>query len=104
MENRVPTRISILFEEKMQSDSGTIHGSILLIHLKKGYLMKPRFAVLAMLALVSFAVFASGAPWYKWRNLIDRTILCSQLSPGESWVKIQGPFMESQCRKPGNPQ
>jgi hypothetical protein len=66
--------------------------------------MKKRIAALAILALICFAAYASAAPWYRWKNLIDRTILCSQISPGENWVKFQGPFMESQCRKPGNPQ
>ncbi len=66
--------------------------------------MKYRLAVLLMLALVCGIASASSAPWYKWINRFDRTILCSQLSPGETWVQFQGPFMESQCRKPGNPQ
>ena len=66
--------------------------------------MKQKIAVLVLLTLTCFAAFASTAPWFKWRNLADRTIICSQLPPGESWVKVQGPFMESQCKKPGNPQ
>jgi hypothetical protein len=66
--------------------------------------MKSRIAVLLLLALVCSAAFAAGAPWYKWRNRVDGTILCLQISPGETWYKYQGPFMESQCRKPGNPQ
>ena len=66
--------------------------------------MKSRIAVMVMLALLSVAAFASGAPWFKWMNKFDRTIVCSQLSPGEAWVKYQGPFSESRCSKPGNPQ
>jgi len=66
--------------------------------------VKSKFAVLVLLALACFEAFASGAPWYKWINRADRTILCAQISPGDTWVKYQGPFMESQCRKPGNPQ
>jgi len=66
--------------------------------------MNPRIAALLILSLLSGAACAAGAPWYKWMNTIDRTILCSQLSPGETWVKYKGPFMESQCKKSGNPQ
>jgi hypothetical protein len=66
--------------------------------------VKTKIAALFMLALFCTAAFASGAPWYKWKNKFDRTIICAQLSPGETWYVFQGPFMESQCRKPGNPQ
>lgn len=66
--------------------------------------MKPGIAALVALALACAAAFASGAAWYKWKNKFDGTILCAQTSPGETWIIIQGPFMESQCRKPGNPQ
>lgn len=65
--------------------------------------MKTRFAVL-LLALFSLDAFAAGAPWFKWMNRSDRTIICAQISPGDNWVKYQGPFMESQCKKAGNPQ
>lgn len=66
--------------------------------------MKTKLAALALLALATAAVFASGMPWYKWMNTMDRTLLCSQTSPGKTWIQYQGPFMESKCRKPGNPQ
>jgi hypothetical protein len=59
---------------------------------------------LSLLLLASTAALAAGAPWFKWMNSEDRTIICNQLSPGEGWVKYQGPFMDSQCRKPGMPQ
>lgn len=66
--------------------------------------MKTRIASAILLALVCSAAFAAGAPWYKWQNRADGTILCAQTTPGETWYIVQGPFMESQCRKPGNPQ
>ena len=66
--------------------------------------MKSRITALILLALVCVAAFASGAPWYKWKNRFDGTILCAQISPGETWYKYLGPFMESICKKPGNPQ
>ena len=65
--------------------------------------MKSKIAIL-LLALASATAYAAGAPWYKWMSTEDRTIICNQLSPGEGWVKYQGPFMDSQCRKPGTPQ
>jgi hypothetical protein len=65
--------------------------------------MKTKVALL-LLSLVSTAAFAAGAPWYKWMNITDHTIICNQLSPGEGWVQYQGPFSESTCRKQGYPQ
>lgn len=56
------------------------------------------------MALGAAFAFASGAPWYKWMNRADRSIQCAQVSPGDNWVIYQGPYMESKCRKPGNPQ
>lgn len=66
--------------------------------------METRIAVAVSLVLVCVAAYASGAPWYKWKNRYDNTILCAQTTPGETWYVVQGPFMESQCRKPGSPQ
>jgi hypothetical protein len=66
--------------------------------------MKFKTALLVALGLTCTVAFASGAPWYKWQNSYDNTMLCSQNAPGETWHIVQGPFMESQCRKPGNPQ
>ena len=50
------------------------------------------------------SAFSSGAPWYRWINTVDRTILCAQVSPGNVWEIYQGPYRDSQCKKPGNPQ
>ena len=58
----------------------------------------------ALLALVGVLAFASGAPWYKWKNQVDKTTLCAQTTPGDAWEQYQGPFMDSRCKKPGNPQ
>jgi len=70
----------------------------------KGDEVKSKFAVLVGLALLGIAAFAAGAPWYKWINQAEGTIVCTQASPGDGWVEYQGPFSESRCRKPGNPQ
>jgi hypothetical protein len=66
--------------------------------------VKSKIAITLALSLTATAAFAGGAPWFKWMNRYDRTIICAQLSPGEAWVKYQGPFSESRCSKPGNPQ
>ncbi len=66
--------------------------------------MRSKIATFTLLALIGSTALAGGAPWYKWQNRADGTILCAQTTPGETWFVIQGPFMESQCRKPGNPQ
>ena len=66
--------------------------------------MKSKLPLIIALALARAAAYASGAPWYKWQNTYDNTLICSQNSPGETWVIFQGPFMESGCRKQGFPQ
>ncbi len=67
--------------------------------MKAGYVL-----VLALALLFCTAAFASEAPWYKWMNLADRTIMCAQTSPGDTWVRYQGPYADSRCSRPGNPR
>ncbi|MBV8636413.1 MAG: hypothetical protein JO002_18115 [Burkholderiaceae bacterium] len=69
--------------------------------------MKHRTVKLAALALAlaaAWAAHASAAPWYRWKNVVNHTILCSQNSPGDAWKKFQGPYSDSRCRKEGVPQ
>jgi hypothetical protein len=66
--------------------------------------VKSSLIVLALLAAMAAGALASGAPWYKWRNKFDLTTLCAKTSPGDAWEIVDGPFSESRCRKPGNPQ
>ena len=66
--------------------------------------MKIKLLALILLAMFSAIAYASGAPWYKWKNVRDRTVICSQIKPGEFWVLFQGPYSESGCRKSGYPQ
>lgn len=66
--------------------------------------MKSKCMALVVFMLMCCVAYSSGAPWYRWQNRVDKTILCSQISPGDVWVQIQGPYMDSRCRKPGNPQ
>jgi hypothetical protein len=68
---------------------------------KKGYCVK--YAAWSILALFCMAAIASEAPWYKWQNQEDNTVLCAQTPPGEAWNLYDGPYMESRCKKRGNP-
>jgi len=76
----------------------------MIVYFQKGYRVKSRLAALVMLVLICIAAFASEAPWYKWKNNVDRTILCSQNSPGDAWDVYDGPYKESRCKQLGNPQ
>jgi hypothetical protein len=66
--------------------------------------MKLRLTLIILSMLLSGTVLASGAPWFKWQNTVDHTVMCSQVAPNELWVIYQGPFQESNCRKPGYPE
>jgi hypothetical protein len=72
--------------------------------MQRRVIVKAGFAAVIALALVAVAAYASGAPWFKWKNSVDGSIICAQVSPGKAWFKYQGPFMESRCKKHGNPQ
>ncbi len=49
-------------------------------------------------------VWADPAAWYLWRSPENPSAICSQLSPGDGWVVIKGPFQDGVCKKPGVPQ
>ncbi len=63
-----------------------------------------KFAVLALVLAAACAVQASGAPWYRWKNRVNHTLLCSKTSPGDAWDKFDGPYSDLRCRKEGMPQ
>jgi hypothetical protein len=63
-----------------------------------------KFAVLALVLAAAGAVQASGAPWYRWQNRLNHTLLCSKTSPGDVWDKFDGPYSDLRCRKEGVPQ
>jgi len=63
-----------------------------------------KLAALAVALAAAWAAHASGAPWYRWKNRLNHTILCSQNAPGDVWDKFQGPYSDSRCRKEGVPQ
>ena len=66
--------------------------------------MTKRLLVLAVLASVCAAAYASEMSWYRWRSRISGAVVCAQISPGSAWYKFKGPYMDGTCRKPGNPQ
>jgi len=66
--------------------------------------MKTGCMLLVVITMLCSAAYASEAPWYKWINLTDRTILCAQTSPGATWARYRGPYTESRCNKPGYPR
>ncbi|HSY27007.1 MAG TPA: hypothetical protein VK832_05860 [Burkholderiaceae bacterium] len=66
--------------------------------------MKSRLTALLALMLACSMAFSSGAPWFRWKNKVNKTIMCAKISPGDVWVVMDGPYMESRCKKPGNPQ
>ena len=49
-------------------------------------------------------VWADPAAWYLWRSPENPSAICSQISPGDGWVVIKGPFQDGVCKKPGVPQ
>lgn len=49
--------------------------------------------------VVSFAVLAQPAPWYKWRSKLNGKEVCAQTSPGEGWEQASGPY-KSDCKTP----
>lgn len=59
--------------------------------------------------LVGIALFCPGleagpAAWYKWRSVESDIDICSQISPGDGWVAVKGPFQDAVCKKQGVPR
>ena len=49
---------------------------------------------------VGIALFCTGleagpAAWYKWRSVESDIDICSQISPGDGWVAVKGPFQDA---------
>jgi len=66
--------------------------------------VKIKFAALLVLLLASATTLSGSAPWFRWRNQVNLTIMCSQIPPGNAWALMDGPYMDSRCRKQGKPQ
>jgi hypothetical protein len=54
-------------------------------------------------AFYASLLWAEPAAWYLWRSPFNESAICSQISPGERWEVIKGPFQDASCRKPGVP-
>ncbi|WP_442108973.1 hypothetical protein [Pseudomonas sp. NUPR-001] len=55
------------------------------------------WVILAGLLLV-FAAHAAPAPWYQWQSVATGRFMCSQIDPGEGWVRHSGPYNNAGCR------
>ena len=59
-------------------------------------------ACLAVMLLFSDA-FAAPAAWQVWRSKSTGMTVCAQVSPGEGWERIGGPFRDAHCTQAGRP-
>ena len=63
-----------------------------------------RTALFVCTAWYGALVWADPAAWYLWRSPHAEGSICSQISPGDGWVVIKGPYQDGVCKKPGVPQ
>lgn len=57
-------------------------------------------AVAALGALLITSAHAGNAPWYRWESRLDGNIVCAQVSPGDGWKRIAGPYRDAACYWP----
>ncbi|MCY1404584.1 hypothetical protein D3C76_1668370 [compost metagenome] len=61
---------------------------------------KPGLLVaLALATLPGGAPQAAPAPWFQWQSLATGRYLCTQINPGDAWVKHSGPYNNAGCRR-----
>ncbi|MEF9898552.1 MAG: hypothetical protein RR736_09485 [Pseudomonas sp.] len=62
--------------------------------------MKKRVLMVGVLLMgaMQFSVVAAPAPWYQWQSLVTGRYMCSQVNPGEGWVRHSGPYNNAGCR------
>jgi len=66
--------------------------------------MKPGKAAIVICAAFHCTIlWAEPAAWYRWRSPYDDIVICSQISPGDSWVVMNGPYKDASCKKLGVP-
>jgi hypothetical protein len=65
--------------------------------------MRYKVLVAFILSLFCLSVLAAPAAWYKWRSVVDGSIVCSQVPLGEGWELVDGPYKDLQCRTAGKP-
>lgn len=59
-----------------------------------------RLARVILVALVLCFCTAQAAPafWYKYRSLKSGVYICTQVDPGEHFVRFAGPYKNAACR------
>jgi hypothetical protein len=62
--------------------------------------MNKAAAAMALLLGLWLGAAARPAPWYLWQCRLDGKTVCFQTSPGEGWVRVDGPFSDARCGKP----
>ncbi|WP_129446069.1 hypothetical protein [Pseudomonas aeruginosa] len=65
--------------------------------------MRTLFPLLVGVVLAGFsglAAQAAPAPFYKWQSKLDGQVACRQTSPGDGWVRLDGPYRDLRCREP----
>jgi len=65
--------------------------------------MKQSIVLLTIGLLVSFAVLAAPAAWYKWKSKLNGEVWCTQTSPGDGWVQLTVPYKDAHCKIEGRP-
>ena len=58
-----------------------------------------RAVLCAALLACSTLALAAPAPWHWWKSRLDGRLYCAQTSPGNGWVRADGPFDNAQCKK-----
>lgn len=58
-----------------------------------------RWGLPAQVDLLEGWIVGVPAPWYLWRGLAGSAEACAQVSPGEGWHQVGGPFVDAACRK-----
>jgi len=59
--------------------------------------------IIIAVALYSASLFAGPAAWYRWQGPEGGIAICSQISPGDGWVVVKGPFQDGLCKALGKP-
>jgi hypothetical protein len=58
-----------------------------------------KHAAITLLLMAATAASAAPAPWYKYQSLATGRYLCSQVNPGDAYIKFAGPFNNAGCRR-----
>lgn len=56
-------------------------------------------SLIALLLLAATTAGAAPAPWFKYQSVATGRYLCSQVDPGDAYIKFAGPFNNAGCRR-----